>query len=120
MQPACATAISSSGFVPLASPNRALKPWGVSFRVPLWVVRLPVPSLPLDGKRRPWLDQPDRRLTEVDFSTLLRSTLENDTCIGAQIHHGYHRRIWAEEEVAERVSSPVGNPALCEVVWTIM
>src|SRR6202012_2364079 len=46
-QPACAAAISSSGLVPLPSPNRAVNEYGVSFRVALCVVRLPLPSLPL-------------------------------------------------------------------------
>src|ERR1700722_11054173 len=45
-QPACAAAINSSGLVPLPSPKRALKPYGVSWSVALWVVRLPLPSLP--------------------------------------------------------------------------
>src|SRR5262249_3904786 len=45
-QPACAAAISSSGLVPLPSPNRVVKEYGVSASVPLWVVSAPRPSLP--------------------------------------------------------------------------
>src|SRR5262245_20395149 len=45
-QPACAAAMSSSGLVPLPSPNRAVNEYGVSASVPLWVVRAPRPSLP--------------------------------------------------------------------------
>ena len=38
-QPAWAAAISSSGLVPFSSPKRILKLYGVSFSVPLCVVR---------------------------------------------------------------------------------
>src|SRR5215813_2745135 len=36
--PACEAASSSSGLVPLVSPKRVLKPYGVVVRTPLWVV----------------------------------------------------------------------------------
>ena len=43
-QPACAAAMSSSGLVPLASPNRVLNPYGVSASSPLaGVASVPVP-----------------------------------------------------------------------------
>src|SRR5512137_1993985 len=43
-QPACAAATSSSGFVPLPSPKRALNEYGVSCSVPLWAESVPLPS----------------------------------------------------------------------------
>src|SRR5271166_5889091 len=44
-QPACAAAISSSGFVPLPLSKRVPKEYCVSERVPLWVEMAPLPSL---------------------------------------------------------------------------
>jgi hypothetical protein len=43
--PACAAAISSSGFVPLPSSNRVLNEYGVFDRTPLSVETVPLPSL---------------------------------------------------------------------------
>ena len=45
-QLACAAAMSSSGFVPGSSPNRVLKPYGLSFSTPDCVETWPLPSLP--------------------------------------------------------------------------
>src|SRR5580700_48319 len=42
--PACAAAISSSGFVPMPFSNRVLNEYCVSLSTPLSVVRLPFPS----------------------------------------------------------------------------
>src|SRR5450755_656383 len=50
-QPAWAAPSSSSGFVPLPSPKRALKPYGASFSAPDWVEMLPLPSLTVPCQR---------------------------------------------------------------------
>src|SRR5687768_2448420 len=44
-QPACAAAISSSGFVPTPSSKRVLNEYCVSFSTPLSVEIVPLPSL---------------------------------------------------------------------------
>src|ERR1700692_671704 len=49
--PACAAPSSSSGFVPLPSPKRALNPYGASLKTPDWVEMLPLPSLTVPCQR---------------------------------------------------------------------
>src|SRR5450755_82982 len=49
--PACAAPSNSSGFVPLPSPKRALKPYGASLSTPDWVEMLPLPSLTVPCQR---------------------------------------------------------------------
>src|ERR1700678_1406808 len=45
--PACAAAISSSGFVPFSFSKRVLKEYGVAASTPESVERLPLPSRPV-------------------------------------------------------------------------
>ena len=52
--------------------------------------------------------------------SISRRTAKRIAFAGRALQGGDHRRIWTEEEVADRQSPPISNPTLCQMLRLIV